>query len=76
MVKVWQQQIEQLRNVSREMAAAIVSEFSSPQLLLEVCIVHTCTHTYLKPTQIPHTPTQPTHLPLSPISHTAPTTSL
>lgn len=35
MVKVWQQQIEQFRNVSREMAAAIVAAFPSPQILLE-----------------------------------------
>ena len=33
MVNVWQQQIQQFRNVSREMAAAIVAEYPSPQLL-------------------------------------------
>jgi crossover junction endonuclease EME1 len=33
MVSVWQQQIQQFRNVSREMAAAIVAEYPSPQLL-------------------------------------------
>ncbi|XP_028413127.1 crossover junction endonuclease EME1-like [Dendronephthya gigantea] len=35
MVNVWQQQIQQFRNVSREMAAAIVAEYPSPQLLKE-----------------------------------------
>ena len=33
MINVWQQQIQQFRNVSREMAAAIVAEYPSPQIL-------------------------------------------
>ena len=36
LVRVWQQQIEQFRNVSKDMAAAIVANYPSPQLLLTV----------------------------------------
>ena len=34
--KVWQQHFQQFRNVSAEMAAAIVSVYPSPQSLLQV----------------------------------------
>ena len=40
MVNVWQQQVQQFRNVSRDMAAAIVAEYPSPQLLMRA--YHEC----------------------------------
>lgn len=36
MIKVWKQQLQQFRNVSPEIAAAIIAEYPSPQLLLQV----------------------------------------
>ncbi|KAI8506382.1 crossover junction endonuclease eme1 [Branchiostoma belcheri] len=35
LLKVWQRHIQQMRNVSPEMSAAIVAEYPSPQLLLQ-----------------------------------------
>ncbi|XP_066292195.1 crossover junction endonuclease EME1-like [Branchiostoma lanceolatum] len=35
LLKVWSKHIEQMRNVSAEMSAAIVAEYPSPQLLLQ-----------------------------------------
>lgn len=36
LIKVWKQQLQQFRNVSPEMATAVVAQYSSPQLLLQV----------------------------------------
>ena len=37
LVTVWRQQLQQFKNVSADMANAIVAEYSSPMILYQVC---------------------------------------
>ena len=36
LLKVWKQQLMQLKNVSQDVAQAIIAEYPSPQLLVQV----------------------------------------